>query len=258
MRLHPVADENLLEGTWNMVVTHESAQRIILHELLHIALQEFVAHQIFVCHLVMVIIQEEQAQHLVHLPVAEEEVLLFLTILAQLAIDRMSVDSLLIAQQRHHLVRPVAIEERLLQSAEQLGCYLVITVDDFALYNPAGQSGTLAIIRYRLLRLEHISFGIIHHTQTEEDFCSRYRRNHIAGKGREQALASILIELEKAVGKHTFLAQGKIHTRNTERCGCRLLLCLLNDLIPLFGANQEIIIYQVVGHFIKRCLDTKP
>ena len=45
MRLHPVADENLLEGTWNMVVTHESAQRIILHELLHIALQEFVAAQ---------------------------------------------------------------------------------------------------------------------------------------------------------------------------------------------------------------------
>ena len=29
MRLHPVADENLLEGTWNMVITHESAQRII-------------------------------------------------------------------------------------------------------------------------------------------------------------------------------------------------------------------------------------
>ena len=175
MCLHPVADENLLEGTWNMVVTHESAQRIILHELLHIALQEFVAHQIFVCHPVMVIIQEEQAQHLVHLPVAEEEVLLFLTILAQLAIDRMPVDSLLITQQRHGLIRPVAIEERLLQSAEQLGSYLIVAVDDFALYNPAGQTGTLAIIRYRFLRLEHISFGIIHHSQTEEDFCSRYR-----------------------------------------------------------------------------------
>ena len=175
MCLHPVTDENFLEGTWNMVIIHESTQRIILHELLHIALQEFVAHQIFVCHPVMVIIQEEQTQHLVHLPVAEEEVLLLLAILAQLAIDRMSVDSLLIAQQHHRLVRPVAIEERLLQSAEQLGCYLVIAVDDFALYNPAGQSGTLAIIRYRFLRLEHISFGIIHHSQTEEDFCSRYR-----------------------------------------------------------------------------------
>ena len=258
MRLHPVADENLLEGTWNMVVTHESTQRIILHELLHITLQEFVAHQVFVCHPIMVIVQEEQTQHLVHLLVAEEEVLLLLTILSQLSINGMPVDSLLIAQQRHHLVRPVAIEERLLQSAEQLSSYLIVAVDDFALYNPAGQSGTLAIIRYRLLRLEHISFGIIHHTQTEEDFCSRYWRNHIAGKGREQALASILIELEKTVGKHTFLAQGKIHTRNTERCGCRFLLCLLYNLIPLFGANQEIIIYQVVGHFIKRCLDTKP
>ena len=258
MCLHPVADENLLEGTWNMVVTHESAQRIILHELLHIALQEFVAHQIFVCHLVMVIVQEEQTQHLVHLPVAEEEVLLLLTILSQLSINGMPVDSLLITQQRHGLVSPVSIEERLLQPAEQLGRYLVIAVDDFALYNPAGQSGTLAIIRYRFLRLEHISFGIIHHSQTEEDFCSRYRRNHIAGKGREQALASILIELEKTVGKNTLLTQGKIHTRYTERCGCLLLLCLLNNLIPLFGANQEIIIYQVVGHLIKRCLDAEP
>ena len=35
----------------------------------------------------LVIIQEEQAQHLVHLPVAEEEVLLFLTILSQLPIN---------------------------------------------------------------------------------------------------------------------------------------------------------------------------
>ena len=142
----------------------------------------------------------------------------------------MPVDSLLITQQRHRLARPITIEERLLQSAEQLGSNLVIAIDDFALYNPAGQTGTLAIIRYRLLRLEHIPFGIIHHSQTEEDFCSRYRRNHISGKGREQALASILIELEKAVGKNTFLAQGKIHTRNTERCGCRLLLSLLYDL----------------------------
>ena len=175
MRLHPVADENLLEGTWYMVVTHKSAQRIILHELLHIALQEFVAHQVFVCHPVMVIIQEEQTQHLVHLPVAEEEVLLLLTILSQLSINGMPVDSLLIAQQRHLLVRPVTIEERLLQAAEQLGCYLVIAVDDFALYNPAGQSGTLAIIRYRFLCFEHISFGIIHHTQTEENFGCRYR-----------------------------------------------------------------------------------
>ena len=241
-----------------MVVPHESAQRIILHELLHIALQEFVAHQIFVCHPVMVIVQEKQAQHLVHLPVTEEEVLLLLTILSQLSINGMPVDSLLIAQQRHGLVRPVAIEERLLQAAEQLGCYLIVAVDDFALYNPASQAGTLAIIRYRFLRLKHISFGIIHHTQTEEDFCCRYRRNHIAGKGREQALASILIELEKTVGKHTLLTQGKIHTRNTERCGCRLLLCLLYNLIPLFGANQEIIIYQFVGHLIKRCLDTEP
>ena len=258
MRLHPVADENLLEGTWNMVVTHESAQRIILHELLHIALQEFVAHQIFVCHLVMIIIQEEQAQHLVHLLVAEEEVLLLFAILAQLAINRMLVDSLLITQKRHGLVRPVAIEERFLQAAEQLGCHLIVAVDKFAFYNPAGQTGTLAIIRYRLLRLEHISFGIIHHSQTEENFGCRYRRNHITGKGREQALASILIELEKTVGKHTFLAQGKIHTRNTERCGCRLLLCLLYNLIPLFDANQEIIIYQFVGHLIKRSLDTEP
>ena len=158
-----------------MVIIHESAQRIILHELLHITLQEFVANQVFVCHLVMVIIQEEQAQHLVHLPVAEEKVLLLLTILAQLAIDRMLVDCLLITQQRYGLVRPVAIEERLLQSAEQLGSYLIVAVDDFTLYNPAGQSGTLAIIRYRFLRLKHISFGIIHHTQAEEDFCSRYR-----------------------------------------------------------------------------------
>ena len=206
----------------------------------------------------MVIIQEEQAQHLVHLPVTEEEVLLLFAILAQLAIDRMPVDSLFITQQRHSLIRPVAIEERLLQSAEQLGSYLIIAVDDFALYNPAGQSGTLAIIRYRFLRLEHISFSIIHHSQTEENFGCRYRRNHIAGKGREQALASILIELEKTVGKHTLLTQGKIHTRYTERCGCRLLLSLLYNLIPLFGANQEIIIYQFVGHPIKRCLDTKP
>ena len=175
MRLHPVADENLLEGTWNMVITHESTQRIILHELLHITLQEFVAHQVFVCHPVMVIIQEEQAQHLVHLPVAKEEILLFLAIFTQLAIDRMPVDSLLITQQRHGLVSPIAIKERLLQSAEQLGSYLIIAVDDFALYNPAGQTGTLAIIRYRFLRLEHISFGIIHYSQTEENFCRRYR-----------------------------------------------------------------------------------
>ena len=197
-----------------MVEPDEPAEGIIIHKPLQVALQQLVGDEILIGHAVVVflVVNEQESQHLVHLLVAEEIVVVLDAQVAQFSVFLVSIHRLVVVEKTFLAFGPSPIEKAVFEQAEVFGSYGIVAVDDLALGDAACEPSALAVVGDGFLGLEGVVLCVIDHAQLVEQFSRRERRSHVTGKSGEEAFSPVLIKLKEAVAKLMLHGKSQIDT----------------------------------------------
>ena len=222
-----------------MVELHEAAERIVTHEAAQVTLKQFVGDEIFIGHAVVVllVVDEQQTEHLIHLLIAEEIVVAFDADVTQTTVFRVGVDSCTVVEETLLALGPLAIEQTALKHAQVFGCHAIVAVDDFALGDAACQASALAIVRDGFLSFKGVALGIVDHTELIEHLGGGQRGGHVAGECGKEAFCAVLVELKETVAELSLHGQSKVDTTDAHRRRGLVFLCFLDNALPLMGAN---------------------
>ena len=141
----------------------------VLGKPLYISVQQHLSHEIEQGHPVLLVVREEQSQHLVLFVVIIEELFL-VSQLAEFSPFRMGVHLVIPIQVSSCFLGPGTIEQTLSQYRQVLGCHGIIAINQITFGYAFGVSSTFLEVKDRLLDVKHVAQRFVHHTQMEEGF----------------------------------------------------------------------------------------